>query len=87
MMMFDKQKYMQTLIARRKPGGGERTMDPTEMKNEVVKTEDGELDGRHLAAQEAIAAMKEGSAEKFMSSMANFMDLHSSMGNKPTPEK
>ena len=83
-MMFDKKKELQTLIARRS-GSGDRTMDPTPMKNEVVKTQDGELDGRHLAAQEALAAVHEGSPEKFMSAIGNFMDLHSSMKDKPEP--
>lgn len=76
-MMWDKQKELTNLVSRRKPGG-EKVFDAEPMKNEEVKTEDHQLDGRHLAAQEAIAAMREGSAEKLMNSLANFMDLHSS---------
>lgn len=83
MIQWDKNKMMTQLVAKRKPGG-EKTMDPTPMKNEVVKTEEGELDGRHMAAQEMIGAFKEGSAEKFMTSLGNFIDLH---GSKPQPKE
>jgi len=63
-------------------------MSPTEMKPEVVMDEGGEVDGRHLAAQEMIAAHKEGSAHKLMQAMMNFIDLHNSAPQVPAqPER
>ena len=35
-----------------------------------------ELDGRHIAAQDAINAMHEKSPEKLRQALMNFMDLH-----------
>lgn len=57
---------------------GQRLSGPAPMKTEVVKTDEGEIDGRHVAAQDAMAAMHEKSPMKFMDAMSNFIDLHSS---------
>jgi len=67
--MFDRRRALNTIVARRDPKSGDRTVSPTPMKNEVVKKEDGELDGQHLAAQGMIAALKEGSAQKLNEAM------------------
>lgn len=81
MIIPEDKRRVATIMARRKSSKGEN-LGAAPLKPEIVKTEDGELDGRHLAAQEAMMAIHEKSPEKFMKSMANFMDLHSS---KPTP--
>lgn len=86
--MWDKKHQMQTIIARRKAGGGPLETAPTPMKPEIVMEEPGKLDGRHLAAQDMLAAIHEGSAEKFMDGMKNFMDIHSSKNeSEPMPEE
>lgn len=85
-MMWDKKKAMQTLIGRRKPSG-EKLMEPTEMQHEVVKHEDGEIDGRHLAAQEALGAIHSKSPEDFMNALMNFIDLHDHHKSKPVPHE
>lgn len=87
MLMWDKKKSLETIMQRRKPGGGEIIAGPAPMKHEVVKHEDGNIDGRHLAAQDMLAAFHEKSAERLMGAMANFMDLHSVNGNKPEPKE
>jgi effector-binding domain-containing protein len=75
MLIDDYKKNAVTLIGRRN-SKGERTMEPTPMKNEEVKDENGELDSRHLAAQEILAAHHSGSAEKMSQALANFIDIH-----------
>jgi len=69
-------KKISTLIVGKRNMKGERTMEPTAMKGEVVKHEDGEIDGRHLAMQDFIAAHHEKSASKMVDSLANFLDIH-----------
>jgi hypothetical protein len=66
-------KAITTIMARRHPDG-EVTAAP--MKPEMVKGEDGEVDGRHVAAQDIMAAFHEKSPEKLMHALANFHDLH-----------
>lgn len=75
MFMFDKKRDMSSIMARRKKGDDE--MGPMEMKNESVKEDNGDMDGRHLAAQDALMAIKNGSASEFMDAMMSFHDLHS----------
>jgi hypothetical protein len=74
MFMFDHKRAMSSIMASRKKDDQE--YGPVEVKNESVKDEDGEIDGRHLAAQDALAAIKEGSAAKFMDALSSFHDLH-----------
>ena len=76
-MFFDEKKAMTTIMGRRK-ANGERTMAPTPMKMERVMNEGGEVDGKHIAAQEMMAAMKEGSPQKYSEALCNFMDIHKS---------
>lgn len=80
MFFDDHKKAAQTLIGRR-DHRGERIAQPTEMKAEIVKTEDGEVDGRHTAMQDFMSAHKEGSAAKMAQALSNFMDIHSGMGH------
>lgn len=84
MIMFDKKKALMTIIAKRHPKDG--TMSAAPMKTEVTKEDDGQLDGRHAAAEDMIAAFHEKSPQKLMEAMANFHDLHSQMSNKSTEE-
>ena len=77
MFMFDAKRDLSTIMAKRKKGDEE--YGPSKMKNESVKTEDGEVDGRHLAAQDALSAIKEGSPQKLMDSWIAFHDIHQAM--------
>lgn len=65
---------MATIMAKRSPKG--ETLGSAPMKSEIVKDQDGEIDGRHVAAQDILAAMNEKSPEKLMQALANFMDLN-----------
>lgn len=73
MFFDDSKKTMTTIMSKRKPSG---EVSQTPMKPEIVKTEDGELDGKHLAAQDILAAHHSQSAEQMMEAMGNFIDLH-----------
>jgi hypothetical protein len=77
MFLYDRKKAITTIMGRRKPDGT-RLSGPASMKPEIVRNEDRELDGRHSAAQDALAAISEKSPAKFMEAMANFQDMHSS---------
>lgn len=72
--MIDKKKAMQTIMSKRNPQTGEVSSSP--MAAQVSKSEDGEPDGRHAAAQDILAAMHERDPQKLMESLANFADLH-----------
>jgi hypothetical protein len=75
-MFFDDHKKATTNIMAKRDAKGERTMEPTPMKAEVVKDEDGMMDGKHLAAQDVMAAHHSGSAEQLSQALSNFVDLH-----------
>jgi hypothetical protein len=78
-MFFDEHKKIATIIAGKRNDKGDRIMEPTPMKPEVMKSKGGEVDGRHLAAQEILAAHHEQSPMKLMEALSNFMDIHHSM--------
>jgi hypothetical protein len=87
MIIYDKKKAVSTIMARRQHKDGSTTM--AEMKPERSTSEDGQPDGRHAAMQDFMAAHKEGSAQKMMEAMANFIDLHrmaSETAEDTTPE-
>lgn len=75
MLMHEDKKALLTILRKRKEAGAPVTESP--MKQESVKDEDGVPDGRLAAAQDAIAAFHEKSAEKLMGALGNFYDLHS----------
>lgn len=77
-MFFDDKKRAVTTMMAKRNGKGEKLHDAVPMKPEVVKDEQGEVDPRHLAAQDALAAFHEKSPDKFMQAMSNFIDLHNS---------
>ena len=81
MMIWDKKKALTTIMAKRDPKSGERTAAP--MQEQVSKDEDGEVDGRHAAAQDILAAMHEKNPQKLMESLANFHDLHMAAAQAP----
>ena len=83
MFFNDHKKALMTIMAKRNPKGV-RTMSPTPMKAEVTKSEGKVIDGRHLAAQEMIAAHHEKSPEKLSQAMQNFMDIHFAKRNDET---
>jgi hypothetical protein len=62
---------------RRAPGEG-KSIDHVPMQNEVVKTEDGMVDGRHVAAQEIMGAIHSKSPEDLMEALGHFITIHHS---------
>lgn len=86
MMMFDRKKALTTLLQKRKAGGGDMTVGPTPVMEENVRTEDGEPDMHHMAAQDVMDAFHSKSADRLKSSMANFIDLHMSAKDNAEPE-
>lgn len=79
-MFFDDPKKTAMSILSRRKASGERTAGPAPMKSEVVKDALGEPDGRHIAAQDILAAVHEASAQKFSEALGHFMDMHQSKG-------
>lgn len=75
MFFEDARKTATTLIGKR-DAKGNRTHSPTETKMEVVKSEPGEMDGRHAAMQDFMAAHAEKSPMKMADAMKNFIDIH-----------
>lgn len=86
-MMWDRKKQMGALMQKRKAGGGPLEIAASPMKDEVVKTEDGMPDGRHMAAQDMMGAMAEKSPEKLMQALSDFMDLHLAQPAKQDPRE
>lgn len=88
-MFFDDHKRAITTILGKRNSKGERTMNPTEVKPESHVSEEGEVDGRHAAAQDILGAHHSKSPEQLMNALANFIDLHlHGKSNAPeVPEK
>lgn len=82
MIIGDDKKKIATIISSRKTARGE-SLGSAPMQPEIVKTEDGEIDGRHVAAQDIMSALHEKSPEKLMRALGNFHDLH---GNYKAPD-
>lgn len=80
-MFFDEAKKDATIIVAKRTGKGDKESSAP-MKAESVKSEDGQPDGRHTAAQDIMAAIHEKSPEKLMQALANFHDLHSLESHK-----
>lgn len=87
-MFFDDRKKAITTILSKRNSKGDVTMHPTAVKPEIHKSEGGEIDGRHAAAQDILGAHNEKSPERLMQALANFIDLHlhAEEGNAPEPE-
>lgn len=86
MILPEDKKRIATIISSRKTAQGE-SLGSAPMKPEIVKDEQGEVDGRHIAAQDMMAAMHEKSPEKLMRAMANFHDLHMSTRDNEGPSE
>lgn len=88
-MFFDDRKKAVTSIMSKRNSKGAVTMHPTEMKPEIHKSEGGEIDGRHAAAQDILGAHHAKSPEMLMNALANFIDLHlhAQEGNAPEPDE
>lgn len=70
-------------MAHRHPKDGSGSSAP--MANEApARDASGDIDGRHVAAQDIIAAIHEKSANKLMEALANFHDMHAAKGERPT---
>ncbi len=76
MFFDDHKKAITTMMSKRGAKGGEKLMENVPMKNEVVMDEGGEVDGRHVAAQDMIGAFHEKSPQKLMDALMSFMDIH-----------
>lgn len=78
MIFHDKKKAITTIMAKRHPETGEVTSAP--MKAELpTKSEDGEIDPRHSAAQDVLAAIHEKSAQKLSEAMTKFFEASEKM--------
>lgn len=86
-MVWDAKKMMSTLMQKRKSGGGPIEMGPTKMNPEEHMSEGGEIDGRHVAAQDVMMAMDSKSPEKLMKALANYIDLHLAAPPKEDPRE
>lgn len=81
-MFFDDHKKASTIIRGKRSAKGVRESDPTPMKPEIVKNEDGSMDGKHVAMQDFLSAHQEGSPLKMSQALENWHDIHA---NKPEP--
>jgi hypothetical protein len=85
MMFWDKKKSMDSILQKRKSGGGPIEVGPVPMKNENVSDKDGVPDARMSAAEDVMGAFHEKSAEKLMRALANFNDIHASSPHSMDP--
>ena len=81
MAMWDKKKQLTTIMARRRGSDGGAITAETPMKPEAAMSEGGEIDGKHIAAQEMMEAFHAKSAHGLNEAMSNFIDLH--LNEKP----
>lgn len=86
MIIPDDKKRIATMISSRRSAEG-KDLGAAPMKTEVVKDEDGEIDGRHVAAGDMIAALNEKSPELLMRALINFHDLHMNMPKEESEEE
>ena len=75
-MMWDKKKNMDTIMQRRRGESGGAVISETPMKPEISLDEGGEIDGKHMAAEDMIEAFHAKSADRLKEAMGNFIDLH-----------
>jgi hypothetical protein len=85
MIIQDKKRAMTTIMSKRNPKDGSMSAAP--MSTEVTKNDEGEMDGRHSAAQDMMMAIHEKSPHKLMEAMANFHDLHAAKMAKPESDE
>ncbi len=80
MIIPDLKRMKGSVIARREKDG--EVMEGP-LKPEITKSEDGEMDPKHVAAQDMLMAMGEKSAQKFSEALSNFLELHHSQPMPP----
>lgn len=81
MIMVDNKKAITTIMARRRDKKGstsETLMHPSQMK-----TEEGETDPRHTAAEDILSALNEKHAGKLTEAMSAFHDFQTMRSEKP----
>lgn len=78
MIIPDDKAKIATIIRSKRSAKGEK-LGSAPMMAESVKDDKGEVDGRHVAAQDIMMALNEKSPERLMHALANFHDLHSGM--------
>lgn len=66
---------LQNIVRKRHPKTGEHSEAPMASER-PTKMENGEIDGRHAAAQDVMSAMHEKSSQKLAEALANFHDIH-----------
>lgn len=71
---------MTTIMSKRKPDG--EKVSETPLKPQVVKDEDGNVDGRHEAAQDVMAAFHAKDAIKLDQALRNHHDLHMALSKQ-----
>lgn len=78
---------MTAILSKRSPKG-EVQIERMKVKPEIMMNEEGEVDPKHLAAQDILGAHHEKSPERLMEALSNFINLHlhSESGNKPEIE-
>ena len=80
-MLMDPSKAVASIIRKRKGG-----TSPQE-KHLPLKNTDGELDPRHMAAEDILSAIHSQSTSHLMEALANFHDLHKMHGEHPMTEQ
>lgn len=75
MILPDDKKRIATIVSRRRSASGE-SLGAAAMKPEIVKHEDGSIDGLHVASQDLLAAIHEKSPEKLMKALLAWQDIH-----------
>lgn len=75
MFFDDHKKAVATMIAKRR---GAINSTPISMKSQMSREENGEIDGRHAAAEDAIAAFHEKDPHKVIKALSNYIDIHNS---------
>jgi hypothetical protein len=76
-MFFDEnKKRAMTIVSKRPMKGGPHSMEPTPMKAQIMKDEGGEIDPKHLAAQDILAAHHAANPDSLNEALGNYIDLH-----------
>lgn len=82
MIITDMKNALTTIMAKRHPDGKNMS---TALKPQKVMDERGDVAGKHIAAQDMIAAMYDKDAQKYAEAWTNMHELH--MADKDTEPK
>ena len=86
MIIHDKKQALQSIMAKRHPKDSVEETSSAPMVPSIVKTEEGEIDPRHTAAQDILMSVHEGHPGKLMESLKNFIELHSGQSQSEPSE-